>query len=197
MNILIKLSLGWIIYFFIHSALASLYVKNLIIHKIHLQQHHYRKVYVTVAVLALIPIIKIIVNYHKQVIFIPYIVQVIGWLIIAVSFYLFPKAWRGYKLKPFLGLEPENNQQLVISGMHQCVRHPLYSVSILFLVGILLIFPANTIILSCILILMYFYIGTVLEENKLRIQFGDEYEQYKKQVPMFFPKLKKCLKKIK
>jgi protein-S-isoprenylcysteine O-methyltransferase Ste14 len=41
-----------------------------------------------------------------------------------------------------------------------------------------------------ILATVYFYIGALHEERSLYEEFGPEYEDYKKRVPMFLPRLK-------
>jgi protein-S-isoprenylcysteine O-methyltransferase Ste14 len=41
-----------------------------------------------------------------------------------------------------------------------------------------------------ILATVYFYIGALHEERSLHEEFGPEYEDYKKRVPMFLPRLK-------
>jgi protein-S-isoprenylcysteine O-methyltransferase Ste14 len=42
-----------------------------------------------------------------------------------------------------------------------------------------------------ILATVYFYIGALHEEQSLMAEFGPEYEDYKKRVPMFLPRLKR------
>ena len=41
-----------------------------------------------------------------------------------------------------------------------------------------------------ILATIYFYIGARHEERSLREEFGQDYEDYQKRVPMFLPRLK-------
>jgi protein-S-isoprenylcysteine O-methyltransferase Ste14 len=38
-----------------------------------------------------------------------------------------------------------------------------------------------------IILTIYVIVGTRLEENKLRIEFGEVYAQYQKEVPMLIP----------
>jgi protein-S-isoprenylcysteine O-methyltransferase Ste14 len=37
---------------------------------------------------------------------------------------------------------------------------------------------------------VYFYVGARHEERSLRQEFGNEYEEYKRSVPMFIPKMR-------
>ncbi|MCX6676442.1 MAG: hypothetical protein NTU95_00665 [Methanothrix sp.] len=41
-----------------------------------------------------------------------------------------------------------------------------------------------------ILATVYFYLGARHEERSLQEEFGEEYEDYKKRVPMFLPRLR-------
>jgi protein-S-isoprenylcysteine O-methyltransferase Ste14 len=73
----------------------------------------------------------------------------------------------------------------VVRGPYRWVRHPLYSC-------ILVLFWANpdvTIdrLLFNILWTAWIWIGATLEERDLMHEFGDEYAQYQKNVPMLIP----------
>ncbi len=78
--------------------------------------------------------------------------------------------------------------ELRIDGPFKYSRHPIYLFSSLFLIlrptmdFFYLIFLIN--------MLLYFYIGSYYEENKLILIFGNRYKQYQKDVPKIFPKVK-------
>lgn len=74
---------------------------------------------------------------------------------------------------------------LRIEGPYRYSRHPIYFFSITFLVfrPVMDLFYLTFFI--CIVV--YFYIGSYYEEKKLVRQFGDIYENYKKEVPGIFP----------
>ena len=42
-------------------------------------------------------------------------------------------------------------------------------------------------ILTNLVVCGYFVVGTILEERKLKLQFGDQYADYQRRVSMFFP----------
>lgn len=84
--------------------------------------------------------------------------------------------------------ELDEKMELRIEGPFKYSRHPIYLFSSLFLIlrptmdFFYLVFLIN--------IILYFYIGVYFEEKKLVIIFGDDYKQYQKSVPKFFPFIK-------
>jgi protein-S-isoprenylcysteine O-methyltransferase Ste14 len=101
-------------------------------------------------------------------------------------------------LREFLGLEQikrffgkryttelDEEFTLRIEGPYRYSRHPIYFFSITFL----LFRPVMDLfyLTFFICIVVYFYIGSYYEEKKLVRQFGNIYENYKKEVPKIFP----------
>ncbi len=94
-----------------------------------------------------------------------------------------------FGLSPILrylrGKDPQPSGHLIIRGPYRWVRHPLYLFSILFiwscpdLTADRLLF--NTFFTSWIII------GIFLEERDLVNDFGEEYVDYKRKVPMLIP----------
>jgi len=74
---------------------------------------------------------------------------------------------------------------LRIEGPYRYSRHPIYFFSITFLMfrPVMDLFYLT----FFICIVAYFYIGCYYEEKKLVRQFGEVYENYKKEVPRIFP----------
>jgi protein-S-isoprenylcysteine O-methyltransferase Ste14 len=92
----------------------------------------------------------------------------------------------------FLGLEQLKSTGaaggLVKGGFYCHLRNPLFFFAALFL----WLSPIMTLNLLAfnILATVYFYIGALHEEQSLYEEFGPLYEDYKKRVPMFLPRLK-------
>ena len=69
-------------------------------------------------------------------------------------------------------------------GLLGVVRHPMYLALIIYLW--MQTFRVVDIIVNIILTI-YVIIGTILEEKKLILEFGEAYKQYQKKVPMLIP----------
>ncbi len=92
----------------------------------------------------------------------------------------------------FLGLSelrhPSAAGELVTYGFYCHLRNPLFFFATLFL----WLSPIMTMSLLAfnILATIYFYAGARHEERSLKEEFGQEYEDYRRRVPMFLPRLK-------
>ena len=95
-------------------------------------------------------------------------------------------------LASFLGLAQlrgrtqSEHERLVVRGMYAYVRHPLYFFSMLFL----WLSPVMTVnsFTAYLVFTLYFYLGSLHEESRLRAAFGPAYRRYQEQVPMFLPR---------
>ena len=86
-------------------------------------------------------------------------------------------------------LQEETYSELLISGIHRYVRHPLYLGTFLFIWGLAILFPTLSLFISNLVITIYTLIGIKLEERKLVIEFGDQYRTYQQNVPKLIPKI--------
>ena len=82
--------------------------------------------------------------------------------------------------------------ELVTTGVYGYMRHPLYSVFILFITpGIVCIFNSWILFFIPISYYIIFRILIKQEENYCLEKFGEKYAHYKKSVYAIFPKLRK------
>lgn len=97
---------------------------------------------------------------------------------------------RNNKMPEYLD-EPQKGK-LLQRGFYRYMRHPLYTFSMIVLISS----PIMTVNLAFIAVLVgiYFYVGSFFEERSLTQRFGEDYVQYKKEVPRFVPKLSAILK---
>lgn len=106
-------------------------------------------------------------------------IWIMGWSIKKYFFYLSGIDVFGKKRETLL-------QQ---DGLHQVVRHPLYLGTLLFIWSLFVLFPFLNNLIACIVITAYTIIGIRLEERKLLNEFGENYRQYSRKVPMLIPRI--------
>ncbi len=83
--------------------------------------------------------------------------------------------------------EIREEPHVVTKGVFSLVRHPIYLASILTYGGLIcLTMSLASAALWVLIILFYRYISRC-EEELLISRFGDEYRDYQRRVPMFFP----------
>lgn len=81
--------------------------------------------------------------------------------------------------------ELDENLTLQLEGPFRYTRHPVYFFSILILLFRPTMDLSYLVFFLCIVI--YFYIGSYFEEEKLAKHFGKNYTDYRKSVPRIFP----------
>jgi protein-S-isoprenylcysteine O-methyltransferase Ste14 len=82
------------------------------------------------------------------------------------------------------------SHQLLITGIHRYIRHPLYLGTFTFLWGLFLTTPYLSLLIANSIITVYTLIGIRLEETKLINEFGENYKLYQKKVPKLIPSFK-------
>ena len=80
--------------------------------------------------------------------------------------------------------------ELMITGIHKYVRHPLYAGTFVFIWGLWVLLPSVALMISNFIITVYTLIGIGFEEKKLVNEFGEAYKKYMKEVPMIIPGFK-------
>lgn len=76
-------------------------------------------------------------------------------------------------------------EDLVIRGLYRWVRHPLYTMSLLF-IWLTPVMSWNILALNLGLT-AYLLVGSIFEERKLVQQFGKAYEEYRNRTPRIIP----------
>ena len=193
-------SLLWIAYCAIHSYLISVSFTNIITRLLENYYAFYRLFYVIFSLVLLV----LLINYTSQVdneIIISYSLpwSVIRYIFMYGSLLLFFWAFFfNYDSLSFFGIrqilnfgkvKKENpSDEIKKNGLLGVIRHPMYLCLIIFLWS--QTFKKIDIIVNAILTI-YVIIGTLLEEKKLVLEFGDAYVKYQKDVPMLIPFAKK------
>jgi protein-S-isoprenylcysteine O-methyltransferase Ste14 len=185
----------WISYCALHSALITPKVTNFFKNILGESYRFYRVSYNIFALVSLIPVILYTNSIRQTPFFIwdGYLLPV-RYLLLAVGILLFYAGARQYDMSTFLGIKQIRrtvNHNLInatgklnSNGILGVVRHPFY----------IAIFPLLwatnldvTILIVNSILSLYVIIGTILEEQKLIKEFGDEYREYQRKVSMLFP----------
>ena len=194
MNDLAPLALGWIGYFVLHSALASLPVKRAVAARWPQVVPAYRLIFNAVALLLIAPLLVWTLAYPG-----PLLWRWSGgwrWLADALaSLAVLGLLWtlRDYDGSEFLGLRQwrdrerrvEDQERLHLSPLHRFVRHPWYSL------GLVLLWTRDmdaARLLAGALATIYVVVGLRLEERKLIEYHGERYRRYRERVPALLPR---------
>lgn len=189
----VVLVLLWVGYFLLHSLFAALRFKRAVAKRWPALMPVYRLLFNLLSVVLLLPPLWMTYSLASE----PLIQWAGVWQWLANGLALMALAgffWtlRFYNGSEFLGLEQwrlrsqsdESQQHFTLSPLHRFVRHPWYSLA-LVLIWTRDMDPAM--LLSAVLITLYFIIGSGLEERKLVRLFGERYRRYRQLVPGLIP----------
>lgn len=190
---LIWLVAAWLVYFALHSVLASLAVKRWVALRWPHLMPAYRLFFNGVAMVGvLVPLFMTFAIGGEPVI------QWTGvWWWVANGLALaallgFLWSLRYYDGSEFLGVRQlrererrvEDQERFRVSPIHRHVRHPWY------FLGLVLIWTRDmtpAMLVSVVMMTLYFVIGSRLEEKKLLSYYGSAYAHYRRKVPGLIP----------
>jgi protein-S-isoprenylcysteine O-methyltransferase Ste14 len=113
-----------------------------------------------------------------------FLASVMAWLLILAGGVVIVL---GLKALKWRAAAPSAQDRLVTHGIYSQIRHPLYSGMILELSGLVLYIPSITVVVACVLGLLWVMIEARLEEMDL-VQRLPAYQEYMGEVPRFVPK---------
>ena len=189
--------LMWAGYCSLHSFLISTSFTNLMNRLLKNYYAFYRISFVSISLVLLIPLISYTNQFDSNII-ITYSspLNIVRHVLIFCSLSMFFWAFFfDYDYLSFFGIRQILNfgkkiapsDELKRNGLLGVVRHPMYFALIVYLWC--QTFTATGIIVNIILTI-YIIIGTILEEKKLILEFGDSYVKYQQEVPMLIPFIK-------
>jgi protein-S-isoprenylcysteine O-methyltransferase Ste14 len=189
----------WAAYCFLHSFLISTRFTKYLSRVLKNYYAFYRLFYVVISLVLLIWMINYGNTFDNEII----IINTPPWSIIRfvltcgallMFFYAF---FFNYDSLSFFGIrqilnfgkvkEVNPDEAIKKNGLLGLTRHPMYLALIIYLWC--QTYKMIDIVVNALLTI-YIIIGTLLEEKKLILEFGDAYVKYQKQVPMLIPFLK-------
>jgi protein-S-isoprenylcysteine O-methyltransferase Ste14 len=188
----ILLGVLWIGYGLLHSLFADTGVKAWLSRRMGRFATHYRLIYTLFAFVTLVAVLLYQVRMASPILYTGFLsLKIMGSLIgfTGLSIMLFCIRKYFMSLSGLRSLvEPEKaGAELMITDIHQYVRHPLYLGTFLFIWGLWIILPYLSLLVANVIITIYTLIGITLEEKKLELLFGDSYRAYKQKVPRILP----------
>jgi methanethiol S-methyltransferase len=182
------LILGWFIYFTIHSVLAADAVKDYFKNLLQSKFRFYRIFYSLISTVGLFGLLFLNAMLSGELLLNPQgLVRYLSLMLATFGVIIVSRAFKEHDAASFIGLRQEEIK-FNRSGILNHVRHPIYSGTILIVIGFFLFTPTIATLVSTVCIFAYLPIGIYLEEKKLIHQFGDQYILYKREVPSLIPK---------
>jgi len=183
------LLLAWLLYFYLHSLLAATSVKAFFGEKLAITSPRtYRIGYNIIGLMGILLLFYFQFIIPSAILFdTGFVTSSIAFCLLLAGLVIMIIAIRNYDWKSFVGITEEKNYALVIAGMNRYVRHPLYSGTMLFVMGYFLWQPYFKNLMLMFLMWVYLAIGIIYEERKLVKLYGDVYKNYQKNVKKMIP----------
>lgn len=191
------LALLWIVWCAMHSGLISVTVTAFFQRRLGTHWRFYRLFYNVVAVLTIVPVVLYSRAFDGQELFAwGGLLTVLRVCLLVLAVALFVAGARQYDLLQVLGLRQAvggsahrvltESGTLAISGVLSVTRHPWYLGAILLVWTLERSVNTAGLITNAVLT-AYLIVGTLLEERKLRMEFGEAYAEYQRNVSMLVP----------
>ncbi|MFX1380399.1 MAG: methyltransferase family protein [Promethearchaeota archaeon] len=126
-----------------------------------------------------IPVINISISILHLILSIPFI-------IIGIWFGI-----GGVKKVTLKVAETHRPEKVISRGLYSVIRHPQYFGGVVAHIGITILLSAIFSLITTPIIILLNFLISWKEERELIKEFGKEYEDYMKRVPMFIPRFKK------
>lgn len=185
----------WMLWCTLHSTLIATPVTDYLKKKLGDRFRFYRLFFNAVSLATLLPVVYYSIPAGQAPVFRwegPLLI--VKYLLLTASITLFVAGGRHYSMAQFLGIRQiktgransvlSDYETFNTSGILSAIRHPWYTASLLFIwARDLSLFT----LLINIVLSAYFVVGTILEERKLLLEFGEKYREYQEDVSMFIP----------
>jgi len=85
--------------------------------------------------------------------------------------------------------EQRENPTVIRKGVFGVIRHPMYLSEIILYLGLLIMSMSLAATVVWVIAIGFLYYISKYEERLLITRFGEDYERYMREVPMWFPRL--------
>lgn len=180
---------SWVIFYALHSLLASTKVKRILQGKWGMTDKNYRLGYSILATLSFLVILfQILTLPNRSLIPSGGWVEKAGYFLATLGVITCMRALKGVAWTEFLGFKAEEKPaELRQDGFYARTRHPLYLGIWLIFLGYVGVSGSLGAIIHWVCLSIYLPFGIDWEEKKLVQVFGDTYRTYQQAVPIFFP----------
>jgi protein-S-isoprenylcysteine O-methyltransferase Ste14 len=182
----------WVSFYFLHSFLASLNIKRKIKGMMGRQYIWYRLMYTLFAFIHFIAILIYSAGIQQSILFEKSpMLTYLGYMAAAFGTIVLVRSMKYLSGSKFLGVpahdDLEDQEPLVIKGVHEYIRHPIYAGLILIFLGYFLYQPYPTSLVHFVMLLVYLPFGIHFEEKKLISIYGKAYADYREETPALIP----------
>lgn len=153
----------------------------------------YRLIYNLISIITFVWVMSAWRN-SPVIYFVPGITSLAMYLVQAIVAAMLFSAVRQTGAAFFLGLtqlkaQKQEIEYFITDGWYSVVRHPLYLLTLMFMI-LNPVMTAQWLLLTG-LSFIYFMAGAFIEEKRLHLQFGEQYDRYRRQVPFLIPACKR------
>ena len=189
----VSLLVAWLLYFVVHSLLASLWVKQRVAARWPNLMPAYRLAFNALALALLVPIAWIMLAHTWPLVWQWHgAARVVSNTLAILAALGFIWSLKYYDLQEFFGIRQWRGQvtqiteqeHLKISPLHRFVRHPWYFFAMVLLWSRDMDLAQ---LITSVMLSLYFTIGSRMEEKKLLVYYGERYQRYMQCVPGLFP----------
>ncbi len=186
----IILALLWLAYFFLHSLLSSAKWKGFV-ESAGISNQLYRFVYSVLSFVLFILIFLYSGSTENNNLWDVKIKmsKYFGLMITTIGLMIIMRSFKSMSMMCFIGIKKQLQEKLIITGIHEYVRHPIYSGILLMMIGFVLYSNSIQSLIILMTTTLYLPFGIRWEEQKLVKEYGEQYENYKSDTPPIIPKV--------
>ena len=188
--------LSWVIFYSLHTLLASTKLKRILEAKWPGKMKRYRLFYSTLFSLLFTGILVQGLFLPSRILFpaTPYLTY-LGYMLAALGVIIGSRSMKEISFSSFLGLYKASDNapdRLVDHGIYSWIRHPLYLGLVLIFLGYFIVSGSSGALIHLLCLISYLPVGIYFEEKNLLEKYGSAYEDYRRKVSALLPlKIKK------